>query len=394
MGAFYLAALALAAGAASAQVCQNLTVPVTISARNGVFNVSVTETNIDVTNFILNGVQQGHNASAEALEGYATISGSYDLAATYCAPASGAPSIVQLLTHGIGFDRSYWDIPFNNFNYSYTNIAVGQYGYATLSWDRLGIGMSTHPDPIADVQAPLEQAALTALTQSLLAGSISGVPEFAKVVHVGHSFGSELSYGLSRDNPTLTSGLVLSGFSQNGSFLPYFELGGNFIAVQNSPLASEYAPGYFAAGDASGVQTNFFAPNDFDPSILAFAFATGQPVSEGELLTIGGEAMGINTAAVPVLIITGERDLPYCGGDCLNTGNPSLPNIPSSSQQYFPDAKPFEVFIVPGTGHALNLEYTHPTSYSTINTFLDSNGLAASSSGSWKKKKPSSRVMR
>ena len=133
MVALTLAALGLAFGLASASQCSNITIPVTISARNGVFNGSVTQNNIDVTNFILNAVRQGSNASAMALEGYATIPGSFNLAATYCAPDKGASSIVQLLTHGIGFDRSYWDLPFNNYNYSYTNVAVDQYGYSTLS---------------------------------------------------------------------------------------------------------------------------------------------------------------------------------------------------------------------------------------------------------------------
>ena len=379
-----LYALALAVGAASAYTCTNQTVSVQISARNGVFSVSAPQSNIDATNFILNGVRQGSNATAMVLQDYATVSGTYNLATTYCGPDSGqVPGVVQLLSHGIGFDRSYWDLPFNGYNYSYSSVAVDQYGYSTFSWDRLGIGMSDHPDPIAEVQSPLEEAALVALTKMLQAGSISGVPQFEKVVHVGHSFGSELSYGLSRDYPTLSSGVILTGFSQNTSFLPYFQLGGNFIAVQNSPLASQYQPGYLAAGDESAVHTNFFAPMDFDPAILDYAFANGQPVSVGELLTIGGQAMGVNVAAVPFLIVTGERDLPYCGGDCLNTGG-TLPNIPSSSQQYIPNASPFQVFIVPGAGHGLNLQYTHPTTYSTINSFLASNGLGVQGSH-WKR---------
>lgn len=357
-----------------ARKCQNITILVNISARNGVFTISPPSNNIEATNVILNGVRQGSNATQQVLTGYATISGEFKIAATYCSPDKSTSKTIQLLTHGIGFDRSYWDVPFNNYNYSYIETAVDQYGYSTLSWDRLGIGMSDHPDPIADVQAPLEQAALQALTQMLQSGQVVGT-KFQKVIHVGHSFGSELSYGLARDNPKLTSGLILTGFSQNATFLPYFQLGGNFITVQNSPLASKYAPGYLSSGDASAVQTNFFAPMNFDPNILAYAFANGQPVSIGELLTVGSEALGINPTTAPVLIITGERDLPFCGGDCLNTGNQALPNIPSSSKQYFPNTNTFETFIVPGSGHALNLEYSHETTYQHIQQFLARVGM-------------------
>jgi len=155
------------------------------------------------------------------------VKGQYKLAATYCVPtqkrargepwsggnrrgnggyggpggyggASGAggaggaaPKTVQLLTHGIGFDRSYWDLPFNGYNYSYTAIAADKYGYATFSWDRLGIGMSSHDDPVQKIQAWLEVDGLRALTEGLRQGSIQGVPKFDKVLHVGHSFGSE-----------------------------------------------------------------------------------------------------------------------------------------------------------------------------------------------------------
>jgi hypothetical protein len=84
---------------------------------------------------------------------------------------------------------SYWNVPFNNYNYSYT---TDQYGYATFAWDRFGIGQSSHGNPVEIVQAFLEVDGLRALTEGLRDGTIEGVPKFEKVVHAGHSFGSEL----------------------------------------------------------------------------------------------------------------------------------------------------------------------------------------------------------
>jgi pimeloyl-ACP methyl ester carboxylesterase len=367
-------AVLVACRIATARQCENMTIPVSISARNGVFSVSVPQTNIDVTNFILDTTQQGGNYSQTVLTGYATVSSTYDLAATYCAPNAGAGKTIQILTHGIGFDRSYWDLPFNNYNYSYVETAVDLFGYSTLSWDRLGIGMSEHGDPLSVIQAPLEQAALQALTELVRSGSWTGNSSnitFDKVVHVGHSFGSELSYGLARDDPSLSDGLVLTGFSTNGSFVPYFALGGNFVSVTTvSSLSAEYVAGYLAAGDPSGVQTNFFAPGQFDPAVLTVAYTTGQPVTVGEFLTIGGEAAGVNHFTGPVLVITGERDIPYCGGNCLATGEGPYPSIPAAVKQVFPNASDFEAFVVPSAGHGLNLEYSHPTTYAQILQFL------------------------
>ena len=85
--------------------------------------------------------------------------------------------------------------------------------------------------------------------------------------------------------PDISDGIGLTGFSQNGSFVPFFLLGGNFIEANNVAAFSSLPDGYLAAGDKSAVQTNFFAPGDFDPAILTYAYKTGQPVTVGELLT-------------------------------------------------------------------------------------------------------------
>ncbi|KEF52825.1 uncharacterized protein A1O9_11242 [Exophiala aquamarina CBS 119918] len=385
MGAFstLLSGLALAACAsmASARKCQNITIPVSISARNGVFNVATPQNNIDVTNLMLKMAKQESNYTAEVLTGYATVSGDYELAATFCTPDKGPGKTLQILTHGVGFDRGYWDIPFNNYNYSYVETAVDQYGCATLSWDRLGIAMSEHGEPVDEIQSFLEIAALKAVTRLARTQKLPGEAQgrhFDKIVHVGHSFGSIQSYALARDEPALSDGLILTGFSANGTFLPFFQLGGNFVSVTSVPAAaSQYVAGYLAAGNPSALQTNFFAPGAFDPASLDFAYKTGQPVTVGELFTIAGAAGGVNKFPGPVLVITGERDVPFCGGDCLATGgNPSLASIPAAVQNAFPASRRFETFIVPGAGHGLNFEYSKDITYQHISQFLVGNGLA------------------
>jgi pimeloyl-ACP methyl ester carboxylesterase len=363
------------AGVVSAKRCTNITVTVDISARNGLFDAKalVPQNNIEVTNFFLDYTQGGKNYTANVLKGYATVSGKYQLATTYCEPDRGAPNAVQLLTHGIGFDRSYWDAPFNNYNYSYVNEAVDQYGFATFTWDRLGVAHSQHGEPVNEIQVFLEVAALKALTDNLRAGSIKSVPKFEKVLHVGHSFGSAQSYLVTAQYPNISDGIALTGFSQNGSFIAQFALGGGFVQANGNPAFQEYPQGYLAGGDGTGVMTDFFAPRSFDPKILAYAFASGQPVTIGELLTQGGAAATPNTFAGPVLIITGERDVPFCGGNCLAAPT-GYPNIPASSKQFFQKAAPFEVTIVPGAGHGLNFEYSHPFTYAKINDFFIQNG--------------------
>lgn len=100
----------IAATGVSARSCLNLTVPIDISARTGVFNIAVPQTNLDATTFIQNLTRQGRNFSETALTGYQTTQGSYDISAMLCLPTGGvnasAPSTVQVLTHGIGFDKT------------------------------------------------------------------------------------------------------------------------------------------------------------------------------------------------------------------------------------------------------------------------------------------------
>lgn len=93
----------------------------------------------------------------------------------------------------IGF-RRYWDNPYNNFAYSYVNVAVDHYKHCTVAIDRLGIGLSSHGEPLNEIQAPLEVAALAEITRKLRDGTFPGAPKpFQKVVHVGYVTAPSLS---------------------------------------------------------------------------------------------------------------------------------------------------------------------------------------------------------
>lgn len=103
-------AVTVLAGSAAAKTCMNMSVPVTISARTGVFNLPVPQTNLDSTAFIQNQTQQGRNFTETALSGYATTAGTYNISAQFCMPSSmnatTAKPTLQILTHGIGFDKT------------------------------------------------------------------------------------------------------------------------------------------------------------------------------------------------------------------------------------------------------------------------------------------------
>jgi pimeloyl-ACP methyl ester carboxylesterase len=71
-------------------------------------------------------------------------------------------------------------------------------------------------DPLNVVQALATLSAIVALTNMLRAGSIPEVPKkFSKVIHVGHSFGSALSYALAATQTSLYDGIVLTAWAYN-----------------------------------------------------------------------------------------------------------------------------------------------------------------------------------
>lgn len=55
----------------------------------------------------------------------------------------------------LSFDKSYWDYPYNMFNYIYVDVAVDRYSYCTLFYNRLGIANLSHANPIIVIQAPI-----------------------------------------------------------------------------------------------------------------------------------------------------------------------------------------------------------------------------------------------
>ncbi|KAI5868409.1 hypothetical protein GGS23DRAFT_28231 [Durotheca rogersii] len=521
------------AAVARARSCQDVAVPISISARNTNFALSPPTSDSEVTSFILNLAQAGKNSAAAIVsdggDEFVDISGDYTITGTYCVPDSGPGRAVQILTHGIGFDRSYWDFslsprssssPFsfnrtqrnqtgyssgNSADYSYVNAAIAQ-NYSTFAYDRLGTGGSLPSDgrpvdPVNELQAPVEVAVLRALTVALRSAGVPGVrTRYDKVVHVGHGYGSLLTYALvasssssqssqpsypassppseqssspstpyasppfdsnqtshyPTNNPSskrttgraltfsprlsrssaylgavpvgngttpggnsagsgipynggingtsgnytggssgsgeLSDGIVLTSFGHTSrDYFSRFLLGANFVSASNAPDSSRptnvsnfssypattgvdssdagYPGGWLVPGDARGVQTYTVAPQGIDPAVLQAVYSDVQPVAVAELLSLSALASGQSAFAGPVLVVTGERDISVCGGNCLS----SDPPIPARLEQYFTNASVFESSIVLGAGNGLNLEPSAETTFGSILDFLNGN---------------------
>lgn len=382
-----LTILSLTAGLSVARRCQNITIPISISSRNGIFSLATPANDVDVTDFVLNNYRAGVNYTDDVLQGvsklysyylcytftntklqqYKTIQANYNLAATYCTPESGHGKSLQVLTHGVGINRYYWDFSYNNYNYSYVDRALAQ-GYSTLIYDRLGIGESSRGDPIQELQASLEVSALHQLTKMLRQSKVPGIKtKFDKIFHVGHSFGSILTYGLTTKYPEDSDGIVLTGFSIDETFFAWFGYASNWVVANSNPALKQFPNGYVALGTAQAFQAVAFAPSNFDLALPAAANSIAQPIPIGEILTIGSPQEVSNPFKGPVLVIDGgkmtlamplgllltfllDRDLIFCGGNCSS----STPSAAELVRPKFTKVTDFEAVIVPQTGHLLN----------------------------------------
>lgn len=95
----------------TAKTCLNTTVEIPVTSRNGVFDkISTPQTNLDAAVFSLSAARQGGNGTEKALSGYKSVEGEYKISIQYCMPSGskrGGEPVLQILTHGIGFDKTY-----------------------------------------------------------------------------------------------------------------------------------------------------------------------------------------------------------------------------------------------------------------------------------------------
>lgn len=159
-------------------------------------NFEVPTNQSQVTETFLKMATSGSPFMQEIMGGMQSVNGTYKIGATLCTPANNTkPDQVQILTHGVGFDRYYWDFAPG---YSWVDVAA-QYNHATFFYDRLGVGKSEKADALNVVQAPLEVEIAHQLITQLKSGKFGN---FSKVVGVGHSFGSIITQAITSQYPT------------------------------------------------------------------------------------------------------------------------------------------------------------------------------------------------
>ena len=146
--------------------CEQLDLPITVSAPSAIYNVTHVDDDITAVAWTIDVDTWSAPGPADRIIKNTTTSGTYNIHAQLCVPDSQAhdqPKLLQIATHGVFYDSRYWDSKLDPENHSYVEAAL-KAGYSILTYDRLGVGESDHPDAYTVVQAPLELEILKELT--------------------------------------------------------------------------------------------------------------------------------------------------------------------------------------------------------------------------------------
>lgn len=353
-------------------VCVSGTIPVTASATNLQLTFQLPVNQTQVTQTFVNFITPAFD-NAQYVSGTHNVSGTYEIAATLCLPGytnGSEPMTVQFLTHGVGFDRYYWDFAPG---YSYVDYAATQ-GQATFLYDRLGVGKSEKSDPLSEVQTPLELAIAIELIAKLRAGAFGGITP-QNVVGVGHSFGSILTQAITHSSPASLDGAILTGFTANSSGLPAFLSGINLqIAAQNNPWRFDTLPSaYLVSSTAIGNQIAFYHAPGFDPAVLAAAEAQKGTVTIGEFFSLGAIGGVASNYTGAVAVVNAAYDLPFCSGNCsypTNLGDAVIPALYPSVNQTGQNT-----YIQPDAGHGLTTHYSAVEGFAWIQDWVKRAGF-------------------
>ena len=246
-------------------ICFTGNVPIRINSTNT--RILLPEpANQTVVNEILQELFQADSVIVNQTNGGpSTVLGTFGIEATLCFPDSLAKAkqvrTVQVLTHGVGLDKSYWDIAPG---YSYVDAAVAA-GYATVAYNRLGVGNSDHPDPLQVVQSFADVEILHGIVSLLRCGQL-GSKQFKYVIGVGHSYGSIVELAHTAKYPKDVDAGVLTGFAYDLSSLPLTVLTNNpAIASVNDPTKfAGLSNAYIVHATPESIQLPFFRWPYFD----------------------------------------------------------------------------------------------------------------------------------
>ena len=295
----------------------------------------------------------------------------YSIYGQLCNPASGPGSTVQLLIPGATYGHIYWDFPYEQQTYSYVD-SMNAAGYSTFDIDRIGTGLSSHPNlSLVNVTFQTNAYVVHEIVQDLRGGQIGSQP-FSQVLLVGHSLGSAvvwLEAGTYHD----VDGVIITGLLHllNADGIAHL-----FATLYPAALDQRFAgAGYNLTGylttEPGTREGDFYNASDVDPNVVATDEATKETVTSGEIASYAPLlADGISAQiTVPVLLVVGQQDGTMCG--LLATNCSSAATVLQAEAPYYAPQAQLQAVVIPNSGHDLTLHKTAPLYFAATLAWLN-----------------------
>jgi hypothetical protein len=280
---------------------------------------------------------------------------------------------VELMVHGLSYDHNYFNISYHPTTFSFVWAATS-WGYSTFNIDRLGTGLSDHPNPaLLTVQS--EAWTMEQLVRKLRAGAIGG-RVFSTVVGIGHSFGTAiLQYeaGTVTDPVGVPDFLVLEDLLMTSYVPAAIALNASFYPATSDPaFAGSGLPAGYITTMPGTRGSNFYYPAGTDAGMAALDESLKKTGTTGETSTLYTARTPTITHAitVPVLISEGEYDVLHCNEAAgLSCATPAA--ILAREAANFQARACLKTWVVQDSGHATNLHIKALEMYNTVHMWLD-----------------------
>ncbi|KDR71886.1 hypothetical protein GALMADRAFT_281702 [Galerina marginata CBS 339.88] len=363
---FLFTAAALGLASSIPPRCQQTTIPVTVTAHPQIIDIQPPKNQSELTGLLTRVTSLTQNVTTQDFHGPANITATYKIWTLLCVPPGTQPSTVEFAVHGINADHRYWTFGGPGSKNNYADVAL-KAGHAIFIYDRLGVGHSCKPDGIKEVQQATQIVIAAQLINYLKSGK-SG-HNFSRVIGIGHSFGSLQLAGVAAQFGNLLDATVLTGFTPfTGGFATATASFGLTIASQqNRKRFGSLSNSYVTTGSISNDQMPFLTFPFFDPAVLKLAEATKGTATIGEFLTL--QPLAAPNYTNPLFVVTGDKDLVFCGGNCFQPFGNST-NLVAASQTLFPAVQKFDYIIPANVGHGVNLHFQSPDIYAQIQSWI------------------------
>lgn len=299
---------------------------------------------------------QSNNVSVSIAPGLPADQQVYVELCTATTNSSSYDQSVELLVPGMTYDHNYWDFPGFGGKYSYVRHANAS-GHATLSYDRMGTGKSSHP-PSFLVGANSNSWVAHQLVQKLRNGEIGttgSAPKFESVIATGHSYGSGFVW-LEASKYKDVDAVILSGLTH---YLRYDTIIQKVLpSLIPAPLDPKFAG---TTVDMSNLTTrpgtryqDYFFPGKVDKAVVEQDERLKQTITAAEAAQIP-PIYGVNLdIRVPVLLAGGGKDSLFCGSEVYDCTN-ATEMVNAEKPHLGPQVPSVDGYVEADSGHSMNL---------------------------------------